>query len=81
MKRNKTMALVLAGVMAASALAGCGSKGVTAETSKAGTSGKTEESSAAGEKTVDLEVWYTNTGFLEVKRTDLCTIFIRICLV
>ncbi|MBW4847396.1 MAG: ABC transporter substrate-binding protein [Lachnospiraceae bacterium] len=68
MKRNKTMALVLAGVMAASALAGCGSKGVTAETSKAGTSGKTEESSAAGEKTVDLEVWYTNTGFLEVKK-------------
>lgn len=68
MKWNKTTALVLAGVMILSSLTGCGSKGTGKETSKAETTGKTGESASAADKTVDLEVWYVNNGFLEVKK-------------
>lgn len=67
MKRKKLIALVLAGTMTLSALTGC-SKGTGKETSAAEPTGKTEESGTAAEKTVDLEMWYINEGFMEVKK-------------
>lgn len=69
MKCNKMTALLLAGVMAVSSLAGCGSKESAKETTQKGASGETvAERGDSGEKVVDLEVWSTNTGFLEVKK-------------
>lgn len=70
MKRNRITALILAGAMSVSLLAGCGNSQDTG-TSNSQTS---EEAETAGDGSdnsdgvVDLEVWTNNNGFLEVKK-------------
>lgn len=66
MTRNKLISLVLISTMALSTLSGC-SKGTGKETT-AESSVKTEENGPEAQKTVDLEMWYINEGFLEVKK-------------
>ncbi len=71
MKWNKTITLLMAGTMAISTMTGCGAKEnltETTQTSAVSQSPGTNEESGEGEKIVDLEVWNTNIGFLEVKK-------------
>ena len=66
MKNSKWMAVFLAGTMLAGMLSGCsGTAGQ--ETSEQAEASSAVETAQDGEKTVDLEVWTTNTGFLPVE--------------
>ncbi len=66
MKKKKWMAVFLAGTMLAGMLSGCsGTAGQ--ETSEQAETSSAVETAQDGEKTVDLEVWTTNTGFLPVE--------------
>lgn len=58
MKAKKVTALLTAGILAVSALMGCGGKGDSGSDSK----------SVSEDGTIELEVWNTNTGFLPCEK-------------
>jgi putative aldouronate transport system substrate-binding protein len=69
MKQLRVLACLMAAAMLVSALPGCGGEGAQSTVDGSGAAASSAAQETAAQKELpDLEVWYTNTGFLEVEQ-------------